>query len=152
MKVLVIGSGGREHSLVWKLDQSPRVSKIYCAPGNAGISELAECIPISAEDIKGLLDFAVKQKIDLTLVGPEVSLTLGVVDAFEKRDYAYSAQQKRRQYLRAVKFLPKNLCRIIIYHLQIFRFSVSVKGRLNMLSVPEPLWSSRLMGWQLAKE
>ncbi len=85
MKVLVIGSGGREHSLVWKLQQSPRVSKIYCAPGNAGISKLAECLPLSATDVKGLVRFARKEGIDLTLVGPEVSLTLGVVDAFEKR-------------------------------------------------------------------
>ncbi|MEN8233244.1 MAG: phosphoribosylamine--glycine ligase N-terminal domain-containing protein, partial [Thermodesulfobacteriota bacterium] len=57
MKVLVIGSGGREHSLVWKLNQSPRVSKIYCAPGNAGISKLADCVPVSSEDVKGLLEF-----------------------------------------------------------------------------------------------
>jgi phosphoribosylamine--glycine ligase len=85
MKVLVIGSGGREHSLVWKLQQSPRVSKIYCAPGNAGISKLAECLPLSATDVKGLVRFARKEGIDLTLVGPEASLTLGVVDAFEKR-------------------------------------------------------------------
>ncbi|MBW2522335.1 MAG: phosphoribosylamine--glycine ligase [Deltaproteobacteria bacterium] len=85
MKVLVIGSGGREHSLVWKLQQSPRVSKIYCAPGNAGISKLAECLPLSATDVKGLVRFARKEGINLTLVGPEASLTLGVVDAFEKR-------------------------------------------------------------------
>ena len=107
MKVLVIGSGGREHSLVWKLDQSPRVSKIYCAPGNAGISELAECIPISAEDVKGLLDFAVKQKIDLTLVGPEVSLTLGVVDAFEKKGLRTFGPTKKAAILEGSKVFTK---------------------------------------------
>ena len=85
MKVLVIGSGGREHSLVWKLKQSPRVTKIYCAPGNAGIAKLAECVALGVEDVKGLVAFARKEGVDLTLVGPEASLTVGVVDAFEKR-------------------------------------------------------------------
>lgn len=71
MKILVVGGGGREHTLVWKIAQSPKVSKIYCAPGNAGISELAECLPIKADDISGLVRFAQKEKIDLTVVGPE---------------------------------------------------------------------------------
>jgi phosphoribosylamine--glycine ligase len=70
MKVLIIGSGGREHALAWKIAQSPRVKTLYCAPGNAGIAELAECVPIMAGDIPALLDFARRQKIDLTVVGP----------------------------------------------------------------------------------
>ncbi len=86
MKVLVIGNGGREHALVWKISQSSRVSKIFCAPGNAGTSELAENIPIKADDIEGLLTFAQKEKIDLTVVGPELPLTLGLVDRFEASD------------------------------------------------------------------
>lgn len=85
MKVLVVGSGGREHALVWKLSQSPRVSKIYCAPGNAGIRKLASCLDIKANDVKGLVQFASAEKIDLTIIGPEDPLTLGVVDAFEKK-------------------------------------------------------------------
>ncbi len=84
MKILVVGSGGREHALVWKLRQSPRVKEIYCAPGNAGIGNLAKCVDISASDIKGLADFAGKQQIDLTVVGPEAALTLGIVDHFER--------------------------------------------------------------------
>lgn len=84
MKVLVIGGGGREHALVWKLAQSPRVTKIYCAPGNAGIARLAECVEISSEDVAGLLEFARREAVDLTVVGPEGPLTLGVVDTFEK--------------------------------------------------------------------
>ncbi len=82
MKVLVIGSGGREHALVWKLSQSPRVDKIFCAPGNAGISEIAECLDIKADDIDALLDFARYEWVDLTVVGPEAPLTAGIVDAF----------------------------------------------------------------------
>lgn len=85
MKVLVIGSGGREHALVWKINQSPRVSKIYCAPGSAGIGELAENVAIAVEQIDMLGDFAAKAKIDLTVVGPEVPLTLGISDLFEAR-------------------------------------------------------------------
>jgi phosphoribosylamine--glycine ligase len=84
MKVLVVGSGGREHALVWKLSQSSRVDKIFCAPGNAGIAETAECVEINAEDIEGLLNFAKYEGIDLTVVGPEAPLTKGIVDAFVK--------------------------------------------------------------------
>jgi len=82
MKVLVVGGGGREHALVWKLKQSPRVDALWCAPGNAGIAEQAECVPIAADDLKGLLRFATEQQIDLTVVGPELPLTMGIVDKF----------------------------------------------------------------------
>jgi phosphoribosylamine--glycine ligase len=85
MKVLVVGSGGREHALVWKIAQSPKVKKIYCAPGNAGIAAQAECISIAADDIVQLASFAEHTSIDLTMVGPELPLTLGIVDEFEKR-------------------------------------------------------------------
>ena len=107
MKVLVIGSGGREHSLVWKLNQSPRVTKIFCAPGNAGIGKIAESVAISAEDVKGLLKFAVKEKIDLTIVGPEVSLTLGVVDAFEKKGLRIFGPAKKAAVLEGSKVFTK---------------------------------------------
>ncbi len=85
MKILVIGSGGREHALVWKISQSPLVKEIYCAPGNAGISEIAENVNIESINITGLIEFAIKNSIDLTVVGPELPLTLGIVDEFEKR-------------------------------------------------------------------
>lgn len=85
MKVLVIGSGGREHALVWKISQSPKVSKVYCAPGNAGISEQAELVPLKANDLSGILEFALKEEIDLTVVGPEDPLTRGIVDLFESK-------------------------------------------------------------------
>lgn len=84
MKILVIGSGGREHTLVWKISQSPKVSKIFCAPGNAGISHLAQCVDIGEDNIVGLANFAQKMKIDLTIVGPELPLSRGMVDEFDK--------------------------------------------------------------------
>src|SRR5262245_23769522 len=83
MKILVIGSGGREHTLVWKLRQSPRVKEIFCAPGNGGISDIAKCIDIKADDVPGLLKFALDNKIELTVVGPEVPLVKGIVDEFD---------------------------------------------------------------------
>ncbi|MFA4844506.1 MAG: phosphoribosylamine--glycine ligase [Candidatus Margulisiibacteriota bacterium] len=84
MKILVVGSGGREHALVWKIAQSPLAEKIYCAPGNAGTAELAENVPLQSDDIKGLLKFCREKKIDLTVVGPEVPLVAGIVDLFTK--------------------------------------------------------------------
>ena len=86
MKILIIGSGGREHALAWKISQSPRVNKIYCAPGNAGTESLAENLPILATDIQELKKFAFKEKIDLTVVGPELPLTHGIVDEFEQNN------------------------------------------------------------------
>ncbi len=86
MKILLVGSGGREHALAWKISQSPRVDKIYCAPGNAGMESLAENLPILATDIQELKKFAFKEKIDLTVVGPELPLTHGIVDEFEQNN------------------------------------------------------------------
>ncbi len=82
MRVLVIGSGGREHALVWKIRQSPRVTRVVCAPGNAGIARDAECVPIGADSIDALRDFALRERIDLTVVGPEAPLVAGIVDVF----------------------------------------------------------------------
>jgi phosphoribosylamine--glycine ligase len=85
MKVLVVGSGGREHALVWKIQQSKRVEKVFCAPGNGGIGKLAECVAIEVTDVTALLDFVEKKGIDLTVVGPEASLAAGIVDAFQAK-------------------------------------------------------------------
>src|SRR5690348_3379709 len=85
MQILVLGGGGREHALVWKLRQSPRVTEIYCAPGNAGIAHDASCIPADLHSIDELVQLAHRLEPDLTVVGPELPLTLGVVDEFERR-------------------------------------------------------------------
>lgn len=83
MNILLIGSGGREHVLAWKLIQSPKVEKLYCAPGNGGIMDIAECVDIPIDDLEGLVDFAKQKNIDLTVVGPEAPLVEGIVDLFE---------------------------------------------------------------------
>ena len=85
MKTLVIGSGGREHAIVEALSRSPQVTKIYCAPGNAGIAKLAECVNIGVTDIEALADFAEREKIDMTVVGPEAALAAGIVNLFNER-------------------------------------------------------------------
>ena len=84
MNVLVIGSGGREHALVWKIAQSPLVSKVFCAPGNPGIGELADNVNIEASDLEGLLQFAKNENTGLTVIGPEDPLVDGIVDLFEE--------------------------------------------------------------------
>jgi phosphoribosylamine--glycine ligase len=109
MKVLVVGGGGREHALVWKIAQSPKVTKVYCAPGNAGISELAEIVPIKANDLKGILDFALEAKIDLTVVGPEDPLTLGIVDLFESKGLAIFGSNRKAAEIEGSKAFAKEI-------------------------------------------
>jgi len=109
MKVLIVGSGGREHALVWKIAQSSRVKKIYCAPGNGGIAGIAECVDIPADDIRALADFAEKQKIDLTMVGPEVPLSLGIVDLFAEKGLTVFGPGKSASRLESSKVFSKTI-------------------------------------------
>ncbi len=109
MKVLVIGSGGREHALIWKISQSPRVTNLYCAPGSAGIGELAELVPMAPEQIDQLADFAEKEKIDLTIVGPELPLTLGIADLFESRGLKIFGPNKASAQLEGSKAFAKEI-------------------------------------------
>src|SRR3989339_280832 len=108
MKILVIGSGGREHALVWKIAQSPLVKKIYCAPGNAGTAELAENINISSDDVAALLKFAKDKKIDLSVVGPEAPLVAGIVDEFEKAGLKIFGPSKKAAQIEGSKVFSKN--------------------------------------------
>ena len=87
MKVLLIGNGGREHALAWKLRQSPRVTKVYCAPGNGGISGEAECVSVDLKSLESMLALATQLKPDVTVVGPELPLQLGIVDEFTRRGW-----------------------------------------------------------------
>lgn len=108
-KVLVVGQGGREHALVWKLSLSPEVEKIYAAPGNPGIGELAECIDIGVEDIDKLADFALEKGIDLTVVGPEVPLMKGIADVFRQRGLLVFGPTAAAAQLEGSKVFTKNL-------------------------------------------
>src|SRR5271157_939920 len=107
MKILVIGKGGREHALVWKIAQSPRVERVFCAPGNAGTALEGTNVPIEPHEIDALLKFVKKQGIDLTVVGPEDPLALGIVDAFQKEGRRIFGPSKLAAELEASKVFAK---------------------------------------------
>jgi len=109
LKILIVGSGGREHALAWKIAQSPRVEKIYCAPGNAGISEYAECVGIGAMEFDALADFAQEKEIDLTVVGMDDPLVGGITDVFEKRNLAVFGPRANAAILEGSKAFSKDL-------------------------------------------
>ena len=109
MKILVVGSGGREHAMVWKLAQSPRRPVLYCAPGNAGIASSATCIPIKSDDIAGLKNFALQENIDVTVIGPEAPLALGIVDEFRKARLRVFGPTRNAARLEASKVFSKEI-------------------------------------------
>ena len=109
MKILVVGSGGREHALCWKIAQSKKVDKIYCAPGNAGVAEVAECVAIGAMEFEKLADFAQKKEIDLTVIGMDDPLVGGVVDVFEERGLRIFGPRKNAAILEGSKAFSKDL-------------------------------------------
>ena len=111
MNILVIGSGGREHALAWKLAQSEKCDKLFCAPGNPGMAELGTCAPIAADDVEGLVRFARSNQIDLTVVGPEIPLTLGIVDAFAAAGMKAWGPSKAAAELEASKVAMKEFLR-----------------------------------------
>jgi phosphoribosylamine---glycine ligase len=109
MKILVIGSGGREHAIIWKIAQSPSVEKIYCAPGNGGISALAECVPIKALDIEGIVNFAVEKQLDMVVVAPDDPLVAGMVDPLEAAGIRTFGPRKNAAVLEGSKSFSKEL-------------------------------------------
>lgn len=109
MKVLVVGSGGREHAIIWKLKQSPKVTELYCAPGNGGISEIAQCVPINAMDIEGIVAFSKENAIDLVVVAPDDPLAAGMVDALEGAGIRALGPKKNAAIIEASKVFSKEL-------------------------------------------
>jgi phosphoribosylamine---glycine ligase len=109
MNVLVVGSGGREHALVWKIAQSPLVNRVFCAPGNPGTAELGENVAIAVDDLQGLLGFAIEQQVDLTVVGPELPLSLGLVDLFEEHGLKVFGAKQNAAIIEASKAFSKDL-------------------------------------------
>jgi phosphoribosylamine--glycine ligase len=110
LRVLVVGSGGREHALVWSIAASPLATEIYCAPGNAGIAEDAICVPIQATDVEGLVAFAQKERIDLVVIGPESSLAAGLADALEKEGLLAFGPSAKATEIESSKGYMKDLC------------------------------------------
>jgi phosphoribosylamine--glycine ligase len=139
MKVLVIGSGGREHALVWKLRQSPRVDKIYCAPGNGGISDEAECVSADLKSVESVVAATNQLKPDLTVVGPELPLQLGIVDEFTRRGWPIFGPTKAAAQLESSKSFAKQFLqrhRIPTAHYAICNSTVEVKQALARFSTP----------------
>ncbi|HUU51216.1 MAG TPA: phosphoribosylamine--glycine ligase [Nitrospinota bacterium] len=139
MRILIVGSGGREHTLAWKIAQSQKVSKIYCAPGNAGTRELAENIDISVDDIHGLREFAEKKKIDLTVIGPELPLTMGIVDEFQKSGLRIFGPDKKAAEVEGSKIYTKNLLKkynIRTAESEIFSSPLDAKNYLKQIKTP----------------
>jgi phosphoribosylamine---glycine ligase len=139
MKVLVIGSGGREHALVWKLRQSARVSKVYCAPGNGGIADEAECLAADVKNVESLLALASQIRPDLTLVGPELPLQLGVVDEFVRRGWRIFGPTKAAARLESSKSFAKQFLqrhRIPTAHYAICNSKNEVRAALPHFHMP----------------
>src|SRR5687767_4117103 len=111
MKILIIGSGGREHAIAWKIRQSPLVSELYCAPGNAGIQQIAHCINIQTTDLTELVSFAQAIEIDLTVVGPEMPLALGIVDHFEAANLPIFGPRQQAAQIETSKVWAKSFMR-----------------------------------------
>ena len=109
MKILIVGSGGREHAIAWKIAQSPKADKIYCAPGNAGIAQIAECVNIGAMEFEKLVAFAKEKEIDLTIVGMDDPLVGGIVDAFEAEGLRVFGPRKNAAILEGSKAFSKDL-------------------------------------------
>src|SRR5262249_44640940 len=109
LRVLLVGGGGREHALAWKLAQSPRLGALYAAPGNPGIASVAECVPVRADDVTAIADLAERERIDLTVVGPEAPLALGLVDALESRGRPVFGPSRAAAALESSKAFAKAL-------------------------------------------
>jgi phosphoribosylamine--glycine ligase len=139
MKVLVIGGGGREHALVWKLAQSPRITKLYCAPGNGGIALDAECVPADVKNLDSLVALATKLQPDLTVVGPELPLTLGVVDEFQRHGWPIFGPTRAAAQLESSKSFAKEFMqrhRIPTAHYAICKTIEEVRATLPHFHTP----------------
>jgi phosphoribosylamine---glycine ligase len=139
MKVLVIGGGGREHALVWKLAQSPRITKLYCAPGNGGIALDAECVPADVKNLDSLVAVATKLRPDLTVVGPELPLTLGVVDEFQRHGWPIFGPTRAAAQLESSKSFAKEFMqrhRIPTAHYAICKTVDEVRATLPHFHTP----------------
>ena len=139
MKVLIVGGGGREHAIAWKLSQSQKVDKIYCTPGNAGIAELAECIEVAPDDFGALLDFVKYEWVDLTIVGPEDPLSKGIVDVFEKEGRRILGPTKAAAMLESSKVFAKDFMRryrIPTAEYKVFSSYIHAEDHVRMMGAP----------------
>ena len=140
MDILIVGGGGREHAIAWKLSQSPRVGKLYCAPGNAGIAALAECIGIKAEDVPGICRFASETDIGLVVIGPEVPLAMGLTDELSKIGIRVFGPDKNCAQLEASKAFTKHFLK---------KHAIPTAGYLECTDIAEAKKAIGLFGWPM---
>ena len=124
MKILVIGKGGREHALAYACKRSALCDELICAPGNPGMAKIGECVDVKDNDVEGLVALAKERNVDLTIVGPEATLALGVVDAFKKEGLKIFGQIRRRLKSNQVRILPKRSWQNIIFQRQLIKHSM----------------------------
>ncbi len=139
MKVLLLGSGGREHALAWKIKQSPRVTELFCAPGNGGICADAQCVSVDLKSVDSIVELANRLSPDLTVVGPELPLTLGVVDEFQKRDLPIFGPTSSATRLESSKIFAKEFMQrhhIPTAHYTVCTSAAEIKNALNLFSAP----------------
>jgi len=151
MNVLVVGGGGREHALVWKILQSPKVEKVFCAPGNGGISQIAECVDIEAINIRGLVAFAKKKKIGLTVVGPELPLTLGIVDRFQAKGLLIFGPDQKAAEIEGSKAFSKSF--LSKYHIPTAEYQIfsEYEKAVQYINEKEPPFVLKTDGLALGK-
>src|SRR6058998_1520170 len=135
MKILIIGSGGREHALAWTLAKDPDVTTIYAAPGNPGIEEIGTCVPISSTNVEELASFVVREHIDLTVVGPEAPLGAGIVDTFRKKKLPIFGPDKSAAQIETSKSFAKDLCSR--YNIPTPRWETFRRGRREESAGPD---------------
>ena len=152
MKVLVIGGGGREHAICWKLAQSPRVTELVCAPGNAGIAETARCVDIGVMDFEKMADFAKKEAFDLVVVGPDDPLAAGIVDVLEEAGLRVFGPRKNAAILEGSKAFSKDLMKKYGIPLRPTRHLTRRRRPLRILRLPRCRWCSRPTAWPWARE
>ena len=150
MKILVVGSGGREHAIAWKLAKSKRVEKLYCAPRNAGIASVAECVPVKAEDLEGIRDFCVENKVDMAVIGPEVPLSMGITDLLNEAGIRVFGPDKNCSQLEGSKSFTKAFLKDIIFRRRDTENIPRKKpSKVSAFSVIR--WFSRRMDWRQEK-
>jgi phosphoribosylamine--glycine ligase len=146
MRLLVLGSGGREHALAWKLHESQQMEELYCAPGNAGIAQEAECIPVDLSQTKAIVDLAKRLRADLTIVGPEAPLVAGVVDAFEKEGLNIIGPNKAAARLEGSKIFAKEFMRRHGIPTARFEVAETFEEAVNALARAAKPWVARATG------
>lgn len=151
MDILVIGGGGREHAICWSLAKSPKAGKLYCAPGNAGIGQVAELVPIQVHEFDRLAAFAEEKGVGLVVVGPDDPLADGIVDVFEAKNIPVFGPRKNAAHIEGSKTFMKDLLKNTAFRQRLMRSSTAMSRHWRICAAGRCRSSSRRTGWRRAK-